>query len=77
MQINSINISKRYAAAGYDCRVTVDASFSQIVLVLDDDYTQRVLDVVADLIVDGSKRVADTLTKQALDHKAIEHKVAG
>jgi hypothetical protein len=76
MQIHAINISKRYQGSGYDCRVTIDSSFSNITLVLDEEYTQRVLDVVADLIVDGSKRVAESLTKQALDHKAIEHKAA-
>lgn len=76
MQVHSISISKRYGGEGYDCRVTIDSSFNQMTLVLDEAYTQRVIDVVADLIVDGSKRVAETITKQALDHKAIEHKVA-
>jgi hypothetical protein len=77
MQVNSITINKRYGGAGYDCRVTIDSTLSQVVLQLDDEYTQRVIAVVAELIVDGSKRVADGLTKAALDHKAIEHKAAG
>ena len=77
MRINTINISKRYQGNGYDCRVQIDADFQSLTLLLDDEHTQRVLDVVADLIVDGSKIVANSLTKAALDHKAIEHKAVG
>lgn len=76
MRIRSISIQKKYNASGYDCTVSVDGEYQQMVLTLDEDYTQRVIDVVAELIVDGSRRVAENLTKQALDHKAIEHKPA-
>ena len=76
MRINSIGITKRYNRDGYDCSVTIDGEFQSLKLSLDEEHTQRVIDVVADLIIDGSKRVAENLTKQALDHKAIEHKTA-
>lgn len=76
MQVHSINISRRYGKDGYDCRVTIDAEFSQVQLVLDEAHTQRVIEVVGDLIVGASKHVAESLTKQALDHKAIEYKSA-
>lgn len=77
MRIESISITKSYTGGGYDCRVAIDGEFGAVTLKLDDEHTQGVIAVVAELIVGAGKQVAENLTKAALDHKAIEYKAAG
>lgn len=72
MQIESINIRRKYDGH-YACEVTIDGEYQSMKLRLDAEHTQAVIGVIADLIVEGSQQVAANLTKQALDHKAIEH----
>jgi hypothetical protein len=76
MRVNAIRIDKNYGKEGYRCVVAIDAEFQKVELMLDEVRTQQVIDVVADLIVEAGKELAANLTKQALDHKALEHQVA-
>lgn len=76
MRIDSLQIRRRYNG-GYKCTVTIDGEFGAVTLNLDDKHTQRIVACVADLIVDSAKEVAETLSKQALDHTALEYQGDG
>jgi len=58
----------------FKAEVSINMEYGAVKLQLPDEYVQRLLPVVADLLIEAAQNVAANLTKQALDHKALEHK---
>ena len=76
LTIDSINIRRPYGGSDdkpFECTVSIKGQYQDMNLKLDTEHTNAVVAVVADLIVDGSKRVADALSQQAMGLTALEH----
>ena len=76
LTVESVSIQKSWSGgddAPYNCTVKIKGEYQNIELKLDNEHTQAIVAVVADLIVDGSRQVADALSGQALGLTALEH----
>lgn len=74
LQIEHISIQRPYSyepGDPYKCEVKIRGDYQNLHLKLSDEVSQRVIALVADQIVEGSKLVADELTREALGFTAL------
>lgn len=67
MQLESLWIRRQYGKTALDASIEFSGQNGKIHLVLPPDTTQRLLAVVADLVVEASRDVASNLTAEVIE----------
>ena len=73
--VRTVHITKQYGDDDrYTCNVSLQAPTGTIELKIPEDRVNQIVEVVADLVIQGTGEAMAQLTSAAMQHVAIEHK---
>lgn len=71
--VTEIRIWRYSAKNPFDCRVKLEHDDTALIVKIPPDALNKIINIIADQVLEATRGVANDMTRAAMEHTAIEH----